>query len=42
MKFQIENESIDVKGNSLHHNFVTIILNTDKSKMSLLMKCFWE
>lgn len=32
MKSEIENVSIDVKGNSLHHDFVAIISNSDESK----------
>lgn len=42
MKFQIENEPIEVKGNFLHHDFVTIILNSDKSKIPPFIKSFWE
>ena len=43
MKFQIKNKSIEVKGNFLHHHdFVTIISNSDKSKMPPFMKCFWK
>lgn len=39
MKFEIEDRSIDIKDNSLHHDFVTINSDSDKSKISAFIKC---
>lgn len=35
MKFEIEDRSIDIKDKSLHHEFVTIISDSDKSNQHL-------
>ena len=32
MKFEIENKSLDIKDNSLHNDFVSIMSNADNSK----------
>ena len=42
MKHETEHSSIDIKDNSLHKDFVSIISNADSSKMPPFMKFFWE
>ena len=38
MKFETGNKSTDVKGNSLHHGFVTIVSSFDKTCIYVLLK----
>ena len=42
MKHEIEHNSIDIKDNSLHKDFVSIISNADSCKMPPFMNFFWE
>ena len=42
MMLKIENKPIDFKDTSLHHDFVTIISNSEESEMPLFMKFFWD
>lgn len=39
--FKIENKSIDVKENSLHHDPITVS-NSDESEMPLFIQFFWD
>ena len=42
MKFEIENKSNDLQDSSLHQEIIPIILNSDDSKIKLLMILFCD